>query len=95
MGNVRSKLVKRTAKMLVEQYPDAFTVDFELNKKKLMEIADIPSRQLRNQIAGYITRLVRRKKLIEQRLSMRQEITMTDEEEYIRRIEGFSTSSTA
>lgn len=91
MGNVKPKLVKRTAKMLVEMHPDAFTTDFEFNKKKVAEFLDISSEMLRNQIAGYVTRLVKRQKLIEQKLAMRQEITTTDEEEYIKRIEGFTS----
>ncbi|MCC6003184.1 MAG: 30S ribosomal protein S17e [Thermofilum sp.] len=91
MGNVKPKLVKRTAKMLVEMYPGAFTTDFEYNKRKVSEVLEMSSEILRNQIAGYITRLVKRQKLIEQKLLMRQEIAMTDEEEYIRRIEGFTS----
>ncbi|MEZ0345446.1 MAG: 30S ribosomal protein S17e [Infirmifilum sp.] len=88
MGNVRTKLVKRTAKMLAEKFSDYFTADFDVNKKKITELADVPSKRLRNQIAGYVTRQIKRKKMIEAQLSLRQEITTTDEEEYIRQIEG-------
>ena len=59
MGKVRSALVKRTARRLLEEYPDKFTDSFEENKRVLMEIADIKSKKLRNQIAGYIAHLVK------------------------------------
>uniref|UniRef100_A0A7C4B8D6 Small ribosomal subunit protein eS17 n=1 Tax=Thermofilum pendens TaxID=2269 RepID=A0A7C4B8D6_THEPE len=87
MGNVRIRLVKRTARELLSRYPNLFTEDFEYNKQMLLKVADIPSKVLRNQVAGYITRLVKRQRRLEQ-LSTRQELMVTDEEEYIRRIEG-------
>jgi len=62
VGKVRPALVKRTARELVEKYPELFTADFEHNKKMLKEIADIKSKRLRNRVAGYITRLVKRRK---------------------------------
>lgn len=88
MGNVRTKLVKRTAKMLAEKFTDNFTTDYEFNKKKVAELLSLSSKRLRNQIAGYVTRQIKRRKMIEAQLSLRQEITTTDEEEYIRQIEG-------
>lgn len=88
MGKVRTKVVKRTAKEMLERFPQEFTDDFEHNKKKLMELTEISSKRLRNRIAGYITRLVKQKKRIEKQLALRQELTLTEEEEYIKRIEG-------
>ncbi len=65
MGKVRTSLVKRTARKLLEMYPDIFTRDFEHNKKVVSELIEYRSKKLRNQIAGYITHLVkvRQKKL--------------------------------
>jgi small subunit ribosomal protein S17e len=40
----------------MERHPEAFGADFELNKKALEELALIPSKQLRNRIAGYIAK---------------------------------------
>ncbi len=59
MGKVRIGLVKRTARRLIEMYPDLFTEDFEHNKKVVGQLVETPSKKLRNQIAGYVTRLVR------------------------------------
>ncbi len=58
MGKIRIKLVKRTAKELLEKYPDLFTNDFEHNKKVVDKLIEVSSKRLRNQIAGYITHLV-------------------------------------
>jgi small subunit ribosomal protein S17e len=50
--------VKRIARELVDQFPDKFTADFENNKKLVESLTNIPSTKLRNQVAGYTTRLV-------------------------------------
>jgi len=42
---------------VLEQFPDKFTTDFQINKQILNEIAIVPSKKFRNRIAGYITRL--------------------------------------
>ncbi len=66
MGKVRTSLVKRTARKLLALYPDKFTRDFEHNKQMVKELLDVQSKKLRNQIAGYITRLVRIRERSEQ-----------------------------
>jgi len=53
MGRIKSVLVKRTAKKLVEE--EGFSEDFDKNKKALGKT--MPSKSLRNKIAGYISRL--------------------------------------
>jgi len=58
LGNVRSEKVKRLAHELLKRYPNEFTSDFEENKKMIESLAVIPSTRLRNNIVGYITRLV-------------------------------------
>jgi len=58
LGNVRSEKVKRLAHELLKRYPNKFTSDFEENKKMIKSLAIIPSTKLRNNIVGYITRLV-------------------------------------
>ena len=59
MGKVRIGLVKRTARRLLNMYPDLFTEDFEHNKQVVARLVDAGSKKLRNQIAGYVTRLIR------------------------------------
>ncbi len=53
MGRIKSALVKRTSKKLLEE--QGFNKDFENNKKILGRT--MPSKSIRNKIAGYITRL--------------------------------------
>jgi small subunit ribosomal protein S17e len=46
--------VKKHSTELLNRYPDIFNVDFQQNKKIIDEIAKVNSKELRNQIAGYI-----------------------------------------
>jgi len=56
MGRIKSTLVKRTANRLMKDI-DVFSGNFDENKKVLGRT--MPSKQLRNKIAGYIARLKR------------------------------------
>ncbi|EGR32647.1 hypothetical protein IMG5_075650 [Ichthyophthirius multifiliis] len=60
MGRVRTKTVKRAAKSLIEHYFSKMTNDFHFNKKILSEVAQVPSKRLRNKIAGFATHLMKR-----------------------------------
>ncbi|MCC6066294.1 MAG: 30S ribosomal protein S17e [Pyrobaculum sp.] len=62
MGRVRPRYIKSLGEKLLEMYPERFTDNFEENKKAVAELADIPSKTVRNRVAGYITRLVKRRK---------------------------------
>lgn len=59
MGKVRIAIIKRTARKLLTSYPDYFTDDFEHNKKVVRALLSVNSKKMKNQIAGYITRLVK------------------------------------
>ncbi|PWN50883.1 putative RPS17B-ribosomal protein S17.e.B [Violaceomyces palustris] len=61
MGRVRTKTTKRAARVLIEKYyPRLNPVDFHTNKKVIDEVAIIPSKRLRNKIAGFTTHLMKR-----------------------------------
>ncbi|OMJ24572.1 40S ribosomal protein S17 [Smittium culicis] len=60
MGRVRTKTVKRASVVLIEKYYPKLTNDFQVNKRICDEVAIIPSKRLRNKIAGYTTHLMRR-----------------------------------
>ena len=61
MGRIKTRKVKVLAKGILEKFPDKVSADFELNKQLVGEIlVGQVSKKLRNQIAGYITRLVKR-----------------------------------
>jgi small subunit ribosomal protein S17e len=61
MGRIRSTLIKRTGVNLVTRYPDKFNIDFNNNKQNIPGVAEVHSKKLRNVIAGYITKLGRKK----------------------------------
>jgi small subunit ribosomal protein S17e len=60
MGRVRTKTVKRAAKVLLEKHYQKLTNDFHINKRILSEVAKVPTKRLRNKIAGFATHLVKR-----------------------------------
>jgi small subunit ribosomal protein S17e len=78
MGKVRSALVKRTARKLLEMYPDVFTGDFEHNKRVVSQLIEYKSKKLRNQIAGYITHLVNAS--LKRRAKVREEVEEVPQE---------------
>ncbi|KAL8274662.1 hypothetical protein Esti_001377 [Eimeria stiedai] len=59
-GRVRTKTVKRAARQIVEKYYAKLTLDFQVNKKIAEEVALIPSKRVRNKVAGFITHLMKR-----------------------------------
>jgi ribosomal protein S17E len=52
---VRTKTVKRAARVIIEKYYPRMTLDFQTNKRVCEEVAMIPTKALKNKIAGYAT----------------------------------------
>merc|ERR1712126_192866 len=48
------------ARAIIEKYYTKLTLDFHTNKRIIEEVALIPSKPLRNKIAGFITHLMKR-----------------------------------
>ena len=61
MGRIKTKLIKRITLKLYHDHPEEFKPEFEANKEVVAKFAKIPSKKIRNIIAGYVTRLVRQK----------------------------------
>lgn len=59
MGRIKSTLVKRTARNLLKEQ-NVFSESFEKDKRILADM--MPSKRIRNKIAGYIARLKKREK---------------------------------
>ena len=51
---------RRLSELILQRHPEAFGSDYEKNKKALEELSLIPSKQLRNHIAGYLARSLKR-----------------------------------
>jgi small subunit ribosomal protein S17e len=52
--------VKKASRLIIEKYYPRLTTDFQTNKRVCSEIAVIPSKRLRNKVAGFTTHLMRR-----------------------------------
>ena len=61
MGRIKTKLIKRISLKIFKQHSDELKDNFEENKEQVAKFADIPSKKIRNIIAGYVTRLVKQK----------------------------------
>jgi ribosomal protein S17E len=57
MGKIKSKMMRRTAESFMKDEDIEFSEDFEKNKKILGDT--MPSKKLRNRIAGLISRMKR------------------------------------
>ena len=62
MGRIRTDFIKGLAEQLVEANPNKFGKDFEKNKAALAEMKVIEEKFTRNKVAGYIVRVVGKKK---------------------------------
>jgi len=56
MGRIRTNIVKRQAENLYQENKEKFGKKFDENKLALKDLAEFPTKKLRNLIAGYITK---------------------------------------
>ncbi|MBU2590339.1 MAG: 30S ribosomal protein S17e [Nanoarchaeota archaeon] len=57
MGRIKTTLIKRNTRKLMENHGDKIGKDFAANKKVVDKETKIYSKKLRNIMAGYATRL--------------------------------------
>merc|ERR1712066_44444 len=60
MGRVRTKTVKKAARLIIEKYYGKLSMDVQTNKKITEDVAIVQSKRMRNKIAGYVTHLMKR-----------------------------------
>jgi len=53
---IKPAYIKKIGNRLLEDYPDAFSSDFEHNKDVIGAVTNVESKGVRNRIAGYVTR---------------------------------------
>lgn len=61
MGKAVPKNLKSRASILIKEFPEKFTIDFDKNKQFLNSLQLPFTNEVRNLIAGYITRKVKQK----------------------------------
>ena len=59
--------IKRLSNEVLNEYSERFGTDFSTNKQTLNEITVIRSKGLKNEIAGYITKMLQRQAKFEER----------------------------
>ena len=60
MGRIKTKLTKRITLELLDRYKKDFKPDFESDKALVSSHAHIKSKKIRNIIAGYVARKVKK-----------------------------------
>ncbi len=64
MGRIKTMLIKRKTKEIMAEHGEKLTEDFEKNKEIITQVADVPSKKMRNVIAGYATRLKKKPDIV-------------------------------
>jgi len=83
--------IKRLSHEVLDQHKSKFGVDFVENKKTLDEVAIIRSKGLKNEIAGFITRFLRR----EIRDQQAKDAKIEADEPIVNEVEASSNESVA
>merc|ERR1712080_497491 len=60
MGRVRTKTVKKASRRIIEKYYTKLGLDFYTNARIVDEVAIVPTKHLKTQIAGFITHTMKR-----------------------------------
>ena len=61
MGRIKTQLIKRLTFQLLKEYKPEFKPEFNANKTIVAQHLTESSKKIRNAIAGYVTRIVKRK----------------------------------
>ena len=62
MGRIKTMQIKRISKRLLREHRKEITTDFQKNKKIIEQWVEIPSKKMRNVVAGYLTKLKKQEK---------------------------------
>jgi len=66
LGRIKTAQIKRVTHELIELYGDRFRDNFEENQQIVGSLVSTPSKKLRNKITGYVTKLVKKKREVEE-----------------------------
>ena len=73
LGRIKTILVKRVTKQLVNEHIGEFSEDYNKNKEILKKYANIQSPKIRNVVAGYAARLVKQSKEAKEKRTLPKE----------------------
>jgi len=62
MGRIKTASIKVMGNQIIKEHGKLFTDNFEKNKKVLEEVREIKSKKIKNILAGYITKEIKRVK---------------------------------
>jgi len=62
MGRVKTVSIKVMGNQIIKEHGKLFTDNFEKNKEILNEIMEIKSKKIKNILAGYITKEIKKMK---------------------------------
>ncbi|MEM4260185.1 MAG: 30S ribosomal protein S17e [Candidatus Woesearchaeota archaeon] len=57
MGRIKTKLIKRVTLKVFSKHANELSKEFDNNKEILTKFVELPSKKMKNVIAGYLTRL--------------------------------------
>ena len=60
MGRIRTQFIKRLGRELVQTHKGQLKQTFEENKPIIEQLLTEPSKKIRNVVAGYVTRLMKK-----------------------------------
>ena len=60
MGRIRTQFIKRLGRELVQKHKDQLKETFDENKAIVEQLLTEPSKKIRNEVAGYVTRLMKK-----------------------------------
>ncbi|NIO22418.1 MAG: 30S ribosomal protein S17e [Candidatus Aenigmarchaeota archaeon] len=62
MGRIKTASIKVMGNQIIKEHGKLFTDNFEKNKEVLDEVREIKSKKIKNILAGYITKEIKRMK---------------------------------
>jgi small subunit ribosomal protein S17e len=62
MGRIKTKKVKAISNELFAEHKQEFKTEYDGNKEVVDKLIRIPSKKLKNQIVGYVTRMAKEKR---------------------------------
>ncbi len=60
MGRIKTAPIKSITRKLLQEHKSKLKTDFKENKAIVESLLEVPSKPIRNKIAGYVTRIMKK-----------------------------------